>query len=127
MTALLLRLLRRTLVWAVVAVGAIVLFRAWDSQRGAPLEPWHTYVPADMHATEIDKSDWAAYLRHEEAIFRDVRREVVDKVAGTPPVRSIATLPAARSIPATSSRTSTAPTSSSPTARRSARWCCCTA
>ena len=30
--------------------------------------------------TEIDKSDWAAYLRREEAIFRDVRREVVDKI-----------------------------------------------
>jgi alpha-beta hydrolase superfamily lysophospholipase len=34
-----------------------------------------------MHAAEIDKADWSSYLRHEEAIFRDVRRKVVDKVS----------------------------------------------
>lgn len=80
MTKILLRLLRRTLVLAVVVAGAILVFRAWDSQRGAPLEAWHTYVPHDMHAAEIDKADWSSYLKREEAIFSDVRREVVDKV-----------------------------------------------
>jgi alpha-beta hydrolase superfamily lysophospholipase len=80
MTAILLRFLRRTLVLAIVAAGAILVFRAWDSNRGPPLEPWHTYVPDDLRAAEIDKSDWSSYLRHEETIFRDVRREVVDKV-----------------------------------------------
>ncbi|HTE82082.1 MAG TPA: hypothetical protein VK634_15460 [Reyranella sp.] len=42
--------------------------------------PWHTYVPHDPHAAEIDKVDWAAYVRAEEAILRDVLCEVVDKV-----------------------------------------------
>ncbi len=50
------------------------------SQRGPPLELWHTYVPSDMHASKIDKVDWAEYIKAEEAIFRDVRAEVVDKV-----------------------------------------------
>jgi alpha-beta hydrolase superfamily lysophospholipase len=80
MAAKVLRLLRSMLVLLVVAGAAILAFRAWDSQRGPPLDPWHTYVPKDLHADEIDKTDWAAYLKHEDGIFRDVRREVVDKI-----------------------------------------------
>ncbi|WP_421996360.1 alpha/beta hydrolase [Reyranella sp.] len=64
-----------------IAVAAAVLaLRAWDAHRGPPLEPWHTYVPADMHAAEIDRSDWTAYLRREEGVFRAVRRDVVDRI-----------------------------------------------
>ncbi|WP_395713829.1 alpha/beta hydrolase [Reyranella sp.] len=63
-----------------VVAATVLALRAWDSQRGPPLEPWHTYVPAEMHVAEIDRSDWAAYLRHEESIFRAVRREVVDRI-----------------------------------------------
>ncbi len=74
------KFLRRTLFVVVIAAAAMLALRAWDSQRGPPLEPWHTYVPADMHAAEIDHSDWAGYLRNEEKIFKDVRREVVDRI-----------------------------------------------
>jgi len=80
MTAILLKYLRRALVLAVVIAGTILALRAWDTQRGPPLEPWHTYVPHDLHAAEIDTSDWSSYLKREETIFADVRREVVDKV-----------------------------------------------
>lgn len=80
MTARLLRLVKRALVLLIVVAAALLAMRAWDSQRGPPLELWHTYVPNDLHAAGIDKADWAAYVRNEDAIFRDVRREVVDKV-----------------------------------------------
>ena len=76
----LLRILRRMTVLVLVISAAVLGLRAWDSLGGPPLEPWHTYVPADMHADEIDRSDWAGYLRHEEDVFRDVRREVVDRI-----------------------------------------------
>ena len=56
-------------------------------QRGAPLELWHTYVPDEMRAAEIDKADWAGYLKAEDAVFRDVRAEVVDKVDAAEPQR----------------------------------------
>jgi alpha-beta hydrolase superfamily lysophospholipase len=78
--AMIVRLLTRAIVVVVLAMVALLVFRVWDTQRGPALEPWHTYVPADMHADEIDKSDWTAYLRREDSIFRDVRREVVDKI-----------------------------------------------
>jgi alpha-beta hydrolase superfamily lysophospholipase len=80
MIARLFRILKRVLLLLVVVAATLLVARAWDSQRGPPLEPWHTYVPGDLHAAEIDKIDWAAYIRAEEAIFRGVRTEVVDKV-----------------------------------------------
>ena len=80
MTARLFRLLRRVLVLLIVVAATLLVARAWDSQRGPDLELWHTYVPHDMHADQIDKSDWAAYLKAEEAVFRGVRTEVTDKL-----------------------------------------------
>lgn len=79
--ARLFRFLRRTLLLVVVVAATLLAVRAYDSQRGAPLQLWHTYVPHDMRAADIDKADWAAYLKAEEAVFREVRAEVVDKLA----------------------------------------------
>ena len=42
-----LRLLRRVLVLLIVVAATLLVARAWDSQRGPPLEAWHTYVPHD--------------------------------------------------------------------------------
>ena len=69
-------------VGAVLAVSVITLLavRAYDSQRGPPLELWHTFVPHEMSAGEIDKSDWAQYLAAEEKIFAEVRAEVTDRL-----------------------------------------------
>ena len=80
MATRLVRTLKRLLLVLGVVAVTLVVARAWDSQRGPPLEPWHTYVPDDMDASRIDKADWAAYVRAEEAVFRDVRAEVIDKV-----------------------------------------------
>jgi alpha-beta hydrolase superfamily lysophospholipase len=80
MTAKLFRLLKRTLLLLAVVAATLLAVRAYDSQRGAPLQPWHTYVPDDMRAADIDKADWVTYLKAEEAVFRGVRAEVVDKL-----------------------------------------------
>lgn len=80
MTAKLFRFLKRTLLLLVVVAATLLAVRAYDSQRGAPLQLWHTYVPHEMRATEIDKADWPAYLKAEDALLRDVRAEVVDKL-----------------------------------------------
>jgi alpha-beta hydrolase superfamily lysophospholipase len=80
MTARLFRLLKRVLVLLIVVAATLLVARAWDSQRGPDLELWHTYVPHDLHADQIDKADWASYLKAEEAVFRGVRTEVTDKL-----------------------------------------------
>jgi alpha-beta hydrolase superfamily lysophospholipase len=65
-----------------VAIIALTLLgvRAYDSRRGAPLELWHTYVPHDMVAHDIDGADWMKYVGAENLLFDDVRREVTDKL-----------------------------------------------
>jgi alpha-beta hydrolase superfamily lysophospholipase len=80
MTRKMLTLLRRLLVLLVVAAVALLIARVWDTQRGPPLDPWHTYVPHDWDAAEIDDADWAGYLGTEERALREVRAEVVDKL-----------------------------------------------
>jgi len=57
-------------------IVAGLAFRAWDALRAPPLEAWHTYVPDELDADGIDATDWAGYLRAEERIFAEVRREV---------------------------------------------------
>jgi alpha-beta hydrolase superfamily lysophospholipase len=74
----------RLLKWVGVLVGVslatVLAVRAWDSQRGPPLELWHTFVPHEMTAAEIGKADWTRYLAAEQAIADEVRREVTDKL-----------------------------------------------
>jgi alpha-beta hydrolase superfamily lysophospholipase len=64
---------------AIVAVSLLAL-RVYDTQRGPPLKPWHTFVPDELHAQQIDKADWARYVAAEDAIFTSVRREVTDRL-----------------------------------------------
>ena len=80
----LLRKIVAGLVALVVVVGLLIVaglsFRAWDALRSDPLEPWHTFIPDELDASEIDKADWQDYLRAEERIFAEVRDEVVRKL-----------------------------------------------
>ncbi len=52
------------------------MVRAWDSQRGPPLEPWHTVVPAEMTREELDRADWNGWLAAEERVLSAVEEEV---------------------------------------------------
>ncbi|HYN38439.1 MAG TPA: alpha/beta hydrolase [Rhodospirillales bacterium] len=72
------RIVRRAALVVAVAVLTLLALRVWDTQRGAPLEPWHTYVPAELSAEAIDRTDWAGYLRAEDAVFAAVRSEVTE-------------------------------------------------
>jgi alpha-beta hydrolase superfamily lysophospholipase len=75
-----LKILKR---WAVLlAISAITLLaiRAYDSQRGQPLEPWHTYVPHELSVKELDHVGWTEYLKAEDAVFEGVRSEVTRKL-----------------------------------------------
>jgi alpha-beta hydrolase superfamily lysophospholipase len=71
-----LRILKRAaLLLAAIAVTLIAV-RIYDTQRGPPLELWHTYAPPELSADEIDNADWRRYLAAEQALFDDVRVEV---------------------------------------------------
>jgi alpha-beta hydrolase superfamily lysophospholipase len=71
-------ILRRGGILLVVCAVTALALRAYDSQRGPPLEPWHTYVPHELRAADLDRLDWAGYLKAEDTVFEDVRRYVTD-------------------------------------------------
>jgi alpha-beta hydrolase superfamily lysophospholipase len=75
-----LRCLKRgAVLFAVIAITLIAV-RIYDTQRGPPLELWHTHVPTEMSPDELDRADWNRYLVAEQAIFDDVRAEVTAKL-----------------------------------------------
>lgn len=63
-----------------VALATLLAVRAYDSQRGPPLDLWHTFVPHELSATEIDKSDWSQYMAAEAKAFGEVRAEVTERL-----------------------------------------------
>ena len=78
------RLLKWGAVVLAVALATLLAVRAWDSQRGPPLELWHTFVPHELSAMEIDKSDWSRYMAAEEKAFAQVRTEVTERLEPHP-------------------------------------------
>ena len=43
------------------------------------LQPWHTFAPKELSIAEIDKATVQEYIEHENKIFDDIYREVVQK------------------------------------------------
>jgi alpha-beta hydrolase superfamily lysophospholipase len=80
MTARVVRIVKHAAVWLAVIGVTLLGFRVYQTQRGTPLEPWHTYIPPELSAKELDKTDWAGYLKAEEAIFNLLRTEVTQKL-----------------------------------------------
>ncbi|MGL5994040.1 MAG: alpha/beta hydrolase, partial [Aeromonas sobria] len=81
------RLVRRallTLLLLLLTAWAVIAYFAW---QGAPLQLWHTVVPPELSADELDNSDWQAYLAREDQLFALVASEVVAK---TPPAQQLA-------------------------------------
>ena len=74
-------LARRGLAGLALVLVTLFVGRAWQSQLGPPLRPWHTYVPRELRAEEIDAADWAGYLKAEASIFDLLRTEVTQKLA----------------------------------------------
>ena len=44
----------------IVVVGvALLALRAYRATSGPPLQPWHTFVPNELKADQLDATDWA--------------------------------------------------------------------
>jgi alpha-beta hydrolase superfamily lysophospholipase len=81
MTASMKKILRRALlallVLAVVGLGV----RSYRSLQGPELQPWHTFVPTELRADELDAADWAAYMAREQQVFDSVLANVTQQLA----------------------------------------------
>ncbi len=75
------KVLKRILLLIILFAAGAFTLRIIETERGPDLQLWHTYVPDDLHATDIDHTDWAGYLAAEDNVFRSVRENVTDKMA----------------------------------------------
>lgn len=78
-------LLKRTAILLVVAALLLLTLRVVLTERGPDLQPWHTFVPDEMSVSQLDRSDWPAYLHQEAQIFRQVEEHVSDRLPADTP------------------------------------------
>lgn len=71
---------RRLVLLLVVVAATLFIARIMQAKSGPPLELWHTVVPHEPTASEIDQLDWNGYLAAEAKAFAAVRREVTDRL-----------------------------------------------
>jgi alpha-beta hydrolase superfamily lysophospholipase len=81
MRAITARIIKYTVALVFVAGGALLLWGSYRAWNGPPLHAWHTYVPKELRADQLDKADWARYLAQEDAVMASVRAEVTQKLA----------------------------------------------
>ena len=86
------RLLKKALKilgWTLATVLVTLLgLRIYNIQQSPPLAAWHTYVPDELHANELDQMSWQQYMAHEEALFAQVRQHVGAKIGPEDKVES---------------------------------------
>ncbi len=80
MTRRLLKYLKRGVLAVLLVLLTFLAIRAWDTQRGPPLEIWHTYIPEELAVATLDAAGWDDYLAHEAGLFRDLARDVSQKL-----------------------------------------------
>jgi alpha-beta hydrolase superfamily lysophospholipase len=74
------RKLLRPLLGTLALVALLLAALVWRAAQGPDLDPWHTFVPEELEASEIDAADWAAYLEREQRVFESVQREVSQRL-----------------------------------------------
>ena len=67
-----LKIVKRAALLVAIFLLAVLTIRAWESQRAAPLQPWHTFVPEEMSNEAMEQADWATYIAHEQQLFQSV-------------------------------------------------------
>ncbi|WP_240349626.1 alpha/beta hydrolase [Pseudomonas putida] len=81
--------IRRLLVAVVLVVLALLITALFALRITAiadfQLEPWHTYVPDEMPASDIDHASWGDYLAAEQRVLNQVNREMREQLASEQP------------------------------------------
>jgi alpha-beta hydrolase superfamily lysophospholipase len=78
------KMIKSMLKWMLIALvlvaAAFLALRSYRALSGPPLQPWHTFVPTELRAAELDDADWSRYLAQETSMFDSVRQEVSQKL-----------------------------------------------
>jgi alpha-beta hydrolase superfamily lysophospholipase len=77
---MLIKTAKRVAVLLGVSLATLLGVRAWDAQRGRPLDPWHEFVPSEMSVEAMDRAGWSEYLAAEDALFAATRTQMAERV-----------------------------------------------
>ena len=67
---------------AIAIVGVVMLgVRSYRALSGPTLQPWHTFLPQEIGADQLDAADLTRYLAQEDAIMASIRAEVTQKLS----------------------------------------------
>src|SRR5262245_49336895 len=69
MLARIYRITKRLLLLLLLVAAAFFAGRVYLTQRGPALAIWHTYVPHEMKAAELDRAGWKEFQAAEARIF----------------------------------------------------------
>lgn len=72
------KMLRRIGITIGIVLATILFVRSFDAWRSPPLKLWHTQIPHELDANDIDAADWETWVVAENSAFADVQREVID-------------------------------------------------
>ena len=75
-----LRNVKRAVILVAVIALTLLAARIYETQRGPPLELWHTHVPHELTVKQFDRASWADSMKAEGTIFDDVRKNVSEKL-----------------------------------------------
>jgi len=73
------RLWRSTLVVGLVLL-LLLIIRIYEAERGPELHRWHTWIPHELTAEQLDKAGYADYLNAENHLFDEMKQQVTDKL-----------------------------------------------
>jgi alpha-beta hydrolase superfamily lysophospholipase len=80
------RWLRRGLLGGGLLLLALLAWRIWDSERGPPLEPWHSHVPRqELLGSALARADWTTWLAAEARLFAELEETVMQPAGAAAP------------------------------------------
>ncbi|MEZ3498600.1 alpha/beta hydrolase [Pantoea sp. KPR_PJ] len=73
-------LIKKTVTVVILLALCFFIGRIYQAEQGAPLHRWHSWHADEMSPDEIDHASFADYLLREEAIFRDMKISLNDRL-----------------------------------------------
>ncbi|MCA3412958.1 MAG: alpha/beta hydrolase [Roseomonas sp.] len=74
------RFVKRVLIVLASLLVILIAARAWDVYHGPELRAWHTKVPPELSAADLDAADWRGFMAAEAKAFDFVRTKITERL-----------------------------------------------
>lgn len=72
--------IKRLLQIVTIVALTLLAIRVYDSQKGVPLELWHTVHLNELASKQIENANWDDYLLAEQTLFDELKQKVTDQL-----------------------------------------------